>query len=54
MAYFKCPKCKYVFFRDLRKVGNKEFLTKDGNYRSTCDDDDKTRVCKRVNKKEQS
>lgn len=50
MAYFKCPRCKVIFKRDIRKQLAKHFLTKSGCYLSSCNDGTES-FCKPIKRK---
>lgn len=42
---FKCPQCKTIFKRDMRKKVERMFMTNKG-YKSTCKETNKTCYCK--------
>ena len=46
---FKCPKCKSIIFRDMRKTAEKNRLTKRG-YKSYCIDYQAKVYLKKVSK----
>ena len=44
---FKCPACKKIFTRDMRKTAEKSFMTKRGYY-SGCDKTGENHYCKLI------